>query len=220
MKGNRGNGSLRERQTAATREEIMNVAMEMLTAGADAGFSHEAIAEAAGMGARTVYRHFPDRAQLMQALWLRLRERTKTRFPAHEKEIASLIRAVFHEFDEREGLIRSVLNSEAGTEVRERGGAEGRPAFASSLEPLLADRSASERARIVAVFVAIYSAPFWQLLRDRGGLTGPEAQEAAAWTMETLIHSLRARARTTRKRKADEKRAKSKRQIRHSRRRA
>jgi AcrR family transcriptional regulator len=191
MKTNRAHATLRERQLSATREEILDVAMEMLGRGAGDGFSHEAIAGAAGMGARTVYRHFPDRAHLMQALWVRLRERTKTRFPSREEEISTMIRAVFHEFDEREALIRAVLNSAAGTEVRERGGAEGRPAFAQSLAPLLTGRSAGERARIVAVFVAIYSAPFWQLLRDRGGLSGPEAQEAAAWAMKTMLDSLR-----------------------------
>jgi AcrR family transcriptional regulator len=204
MKSDRSETSLRERQMAATREEILDVAMEMLSAGADGGFSHEAIAAVAGMGARTVYRHFPDRAQLMQALWVRLREQTNTRFPAREDEIVAFIRAAFHEFDERAPLIRAVLNSAAGTEVRERGGAEGRPAFAQSLGPLLAGRSPNQRARIIAVFIAIYSAPFWQLLRDRGGLSGPDAQEAAAWAMEILINSLR----TNEKGKKDAKRKK------------
>lgn len=205
MKTNRSRASLRERQMAATREQILDVAMEMLSEGAGAGFSHEAIAAAAGMGARTVYRHFPDRAQLMQALWVRLREQTRTRFPQSREEIAALTRAVFHEFDEREGLIRAVLNSAAGTEVRERGGAEGRAAFTQSLAPLLAGRGAAERARVVAVFVALYSAPFWQLLRDRGGLSGPEAQEAAAWAFETLIDSLQ---KSGKRRSSNAKRAK------------
>ena len=41
--------------------------MEMLAAGEDHGFSYEAISVAAGMRARTVYRHFPDRMSLLQA---------------------------------------------------------------------------------------------------------------------------------------------------------
>ena len=40
------------------------------------------------MGARTVYRHFPDRAELLQALWLRLRERTDTKFPDRLASVA------------------------------------------------------------------------------------------------------------------------------------
>jgi len=50
---------------------------------------------------------------------------------------------------------------------------------------------ANTRKRIVAVFVAIYSAPFWQLLRDRGGLSGPEAQAAVTWAMEALLANTR-----------------------------
>jgi hypothetical protein len=38
--------------------------------------------------------------------------------------------------------------------------------------------------------VAVYSAPFWQVLRDRGGLSGPDAQAAAEWTMRALLESL------------------------------
>jgi AcrR family transcriptional regulator len=181
---------LRTRQFAATREEILDVAMHLLSAGAHHNFSHESIAKAAGMGARTVYRHFPDRAELLQALWLKVRDRTQTKFPAREEDVVSFIRSIFQAFDEHESVVRAVLSSAAGFEVRERGGVEGRSGFAQSLDGLLAGVGATERARIIAVFVAIYSAPFWQLLRDRGGLTGPEAQEAAAWLMEVLLDAL------------------------------
>jgi AcrR family transcriptional regulator len=191
MTAGKGQPTLRDRHAAATKDEILDTAMNMLGSGDYATFSHESIAAAAGMGARTVYRHFPDRGQLLQALWIRLRDDTNTRFPAREDEIVGLTKSVFHEFDQHETLVRAVLNSAAGTEVRERGGAEGRPAFSASLGKLLDGRTASERARIIAVFVAIYSAPFWQLLRDRGGLSGPESQQAAAWLMETLLDALR-----------------------------
>jgi quercetin dioxygenase-like cupin family protein len=105
--------------------------------------------------------------------------------------VVSFARLIFQAFDEHELVVRAVLSSPAGMEVRDRGGVEGRSAFAHSLSGLLAEFGATERARAVAVFVAIYSAPFWQLLRDRGGLTGPEAQEAAAWLIELLLDSLR-----------------------------
>lgn len=191
--------TLRQRQTAATKEEILDVAMNMLTKGAVDVFSHESIAAAAGMGTRTVYRHFPDRAQLLQALWLRMRDETQVRFPTHEEEIVSFVRTVFQSFDQHESLVRAVLASSAGTELRERGGAEGRLAFEQSLSALLNACGGKQRARIIALFLAIYSAPFWQLLKDRGGLTGPQAQEAAGWLMEVLLDRLRG----SRKRKND-----------------
>jgi AcrR family transcriptional regulator len=187
-----GAPTLRDRQTAATREQILEIAMHQLGQNPRGTFSHESIAEAAGMGARTVYRHFPDRATLLQALWERLREATHTRFPAAEEEILPLAQTVFREFDANETLVRAVLNSPAGTEVRERGGVEGRAAFTQSLAPVLEGLPEREKARIIAVFVSVYSAPFWQLLRDRGQLSGPEAEKAVSWALETLIHATKA----------------------------
>jgi AcrR family transcriptional regulator len=181
--------TLRDRQTAATREQILQVAMQQLGQGPRGTFSHESIAEVAGMGARTVYRHFPDRASLLQALWERLREATKVRFPSSESEILPMARSVFQEFDANETLVRAVLTSPAGTEVREHGGVEGRAAFEESLAPLLDGMPEHERSRIVAVFVAIYSAPFWNLLRERGKLSGPDAQEAVVWALESLLRA-------------------------------
>jgi AcrR family transcriptional regulator len=196
--------NLRDRQAAATREEILDVAMNMLTNRPD-DFSHEAIAAAAGMGARTVYRYFPDQAELYQALWLRLRDKMNIRFPAREEDIALFLRASFQVFDDHEPLVRAVLSSAAGLEVRERGGVEGRAAFARSLSGLLEGLPSSDRARVIAVFVAIYSAPFWQLLKDRGGLKGAEAQDAAVWLTEILLDAVR----RTKKRRNDERRSKS-----------
>ncbi|HTH53179.1 MAG TPA: TetR/AcrR family transcriptional regulator [Edaphobacter sp.] len=183
--------SLRDRQVAATREQILEVALDQLGQGPRGSFSHESIAEQAGMGARTVYRHFPDRASLLQALWERLREATDTRFPQNEDEILSLTRTVFQEFEANESLVRAVVTSPAGTEVRERAGIEGRAAFAQSLGPLLEGLPQKEQARIIAVFVAIYSAPFWQLLRDRGLLSGPEAREAVTWALSALMQAVK-----------------------------
>ena len=181
--------TLRDRQTAATREQILEVAMQQLGQGPRGTFSHESIAEAAGMGARPVYRHFPDRATLLEALWERLREATHVRFPASEDEILPMARNVFKEFDANETLVRAVLTSPAGTEVRERGGVEGRTAFEQSLAPLIDGLPEHKRSMIVAVFVAVYSAPFWNLLRERGRLSGPEAQEAVVWALTALLRA-------------------------------
>jgi AcrR family transcriptional regulator len=181
--------TLRDRQAAATREQILEVAMLQLGQGPRGTFSHESIAEVAGMGARTVYRHFPDRASLLEALWERLREATHVRFPESEEEILPLARTVFQEFDANETLVRAVLTSPAGTDVRERGGVEGRAAFEKSLAPLIDGLPEHKCSRIIAVFVAVYSAPFWNLLRERGRLSGPEAQEAVAWVLSSLLRA-------------------------------
>jgi hypothetical protein len=48
-----------------------------------------------------------------------------------------------------------------------------------------------ERRQVRAVFHGIHSGPFWQMLRDRGGLSGPEAIAAASWAAQALLDTLR-----------------------------
>jgi AcrR family transcriptional regulator len=187
--------SLRERQTAITRDQILEVAWHLLVDHPQEPFSHEGIATRAGVGTRTVYRHFPRRTDLLQALWERARDETKTRFPLAEAEIVPLVRETFGHFHMHESVVRAALAFSAAPELRSRGSLEGRPAFRRSLARILSRLPLSSQRRIVAVCLGIWSAPFWQLLRDRGELNGTEAQEAGAWTMTVILNAARAEAR-------------------------
>ena len=182
--------SLRARQTAATRTALLDAAFTLLTTDT-APLTHERVAAHAGAGVRTVYRHFPSQADLFQALWEeRLRPLIPPGFPRTEAEIAPRVAEAFARFEAHEGVIRTILASPAGMAIRNRGGTEGRAAFAEALGPLIADHAPEERAMIVAVFVAVFSSPFWEVLRDRGGLDGPAAQRAVQWTMRSLLAAL------------------------------
>lgn len=183
--------SLRDRQMATTRAEILDVALEMLTRRPNDTFSHEAIAQKAGMGARTVYRHFPSRAELLEAVWQRSRDATAIRFPAREEEIVPFIRGMFQQFEAHETLIRAMLDSPQGREVRARGAEERRAELVKCLSNILGGLPARRRAQLTGLFFSIYSGNFWQTLRDRGGLSGPDAQEAAAWAVEALLAAAR-----------------------------
>ena len=186
--------SWRERQTQHTREHILDVAKDMLVNAPAEPFSHEHVARAAGVGARTVYRHFPSRADLMQALWERVRDDSKTRFPSTEAEVVSFARRQFGEFNAREALVRASLSFSASTELRARGSLEGRPAFRRSLAHITGTCPAAQR-RLIAICLAIYSAAFWQLLRDRGELEGDEPGEAAAWALTQILQAAKAEMR-------------------------
>ena len=183
--------TLREKHTAATRSLILDAAFKLLTNDPESPFSHEAVALRSGVGTRTVYRYFPTQADLFQSLWELLRERVPTPFPSSEAEITSLAPKVFESFDQNHRIVRALLSSPGGTQVRERGGAEGRAAFGKSLARDLAKLNLADQKRKIAVFVAVYSAPFWQLLRDRGRLSGPDAQAAVTWTLKALLAHLR-----------------------------
>jgi hypothetical protein len=85
--------------------------------------------------------------------------------------------------------------------LRARGSLEGRPAFRRSLSHITKNLTDWERRRLEAVCLAIYSAPFWLLLRDRGELSAEEPGEAAAWALSVLLDAARQRPVPARARK-------------------
>jgi AcrR family transcriptional regulator len=187
--------SWRQQQTAQTREHIIAVAKNFLVGAPTEPFTHERVAQAAGLGARTVYRHFPSRTDLMQALWEAIRDETRTRFPGTEEEVVEFARTQFKEFNLREALVRASNAFPGASELRARGSLEGRPAFRRSLATITKDLPEWEQRRLLAVCLAIYSAPFWLLLRDRGELRGEEPGEAAAWALSVLLKAAKTRTR-------------------------
>jgi AcrR family transcriptional regulator len=182
--------SLRQKQATATRDYILSAAFELLVEHPDRPFSHEAVAKAAGVGARTVYRYFPAQSDMYEALWLQVRQHSGTVFPTEEAQIVPSIGVLYRAFDQNEKLIRAVMESPAGARVRARGASEGRASFDRSLRDATQGLSAVERRQIRAVFNGIHSAPFWQMLHDRGGLSASEAIAAASWAAQSLLQTL------------------------------
>jgi AcrR family transcriptional regulator len=183
-----------ERQRVATRQAILDAALRLLREEPATPFSHEAVAERAAVAARTVYRHFPARADLTRALWERIRDTTGTRWPRTEPAILPALRVTFAQFEEHETLTRAAIAAAANTGYPVHGSAEGRAAFREALAEVLAVLPPQEGDRLVAACLAIYSAPFWQMLRDRGQLAAADACEAGAAAMDALLTAARARA--------------------------
>ena len=187
--------SVHARQRESTRNAILDSAMSMLREEPASTVSHEAIASRSGIAARTVYRHFPTRGNLAGALWVRMRDETGTRWPTTEADIAPSVRAQFAQFEKHEAFVRASILTPAMADYQAHGSAEGRAAFQESLAAVTRGLSPAERRRLIAVCVAMYSAPFWQMLRDRGKLSAEEARQAAATAFEGVIAAAKARAR-------------------------
>ena len=183
-----------ERQRAATRQAILDAALRMVREEPTAAFSHETVADRARVAARTVYRHFPARTDLTLALWERIRDTTGTRWPESEAEVLPALRLTFNRFEEHAQLTRAVIAAAAHTGHSTHGSVEGRAAFRRALATVLAALPSAGGDRLVGACVAIYSAPFWQMLRDRGQLSPEDAREAAAAAMDAVLTAARARA--------------------------
>ncbi|MFO0094702.1 MAG: TetR family transcriptional regulator [Gemmatimonadaceae bacterium] len=179
--------SERERLRAETARRLVESAFALLRDTPEAPFSHEAVAAHAGMAARTAYRHFHTQDDLVAAVWRHLRDTTGTRWPTCEAEILPLLRALYAQFERNATLTRAFLAARPRADYAVPGSAEGRAAFRQALDARLALLSRPVADELVGACVAIYSAPFWQMLRDRGQLAPRAAAAAACRTMQALI---------------------------------
>jgi AcrR family transcriptional regulator len=178
--------TLREEQAQATRDRILSAAIDLMQSDEDA--SMDAIAKAAGVERRTVFRHFATREALLTAAFQALNDRIGVVVaPGDPAALLQAIREGFARLDSFEGAIRMGLHSRAGRDMRQANLPRRRAAFAASLAPLTARMDPAQKARIEALSHLLYSAAAWEVLKDYGGLTGAEAGETAAWALELLL---------------------------------
>ena len=181
----------RDRQRSATRQRIVDAAFTILRDEPTSPFSHEAAAARAGISARTVYRHFPTQNDLVAAVWMHLRDSTGTRWPKREEDIIPFLRELYEQFERNAALTRAVMAAQPRADYAAHGSAEGRSAFRQALAARCADLAPEQANQLIATCVAIYSAPFWQMLRDRGQLSPAETVEAAECAMSAVLSAPR-----------------------------
>jgi len=109
---------LRQEQALATRARIIQSCLSVMEAGED--LTYGAVAAAAGVQERTVYRHFPAKADLEAGLWDWILENlTHADFRARtEDELVAAMRGSFTGFDAGAPLIQAMLHSRQGLAVR------------------------------------------------------------------------------------------------------
>ena len=187
---------LREEQAAATRERIL-AGLASVLAGKDSGeASYREIAAAAGVTEITVYRHFPNKEELLRAFWWWLDRRlTDAGMPQEETALADGVRALFVAFDRKEPLIRASLLSPQGRAMRNSMNAERRAGFEKALAAATRGLPAAERRRAHAVVQLLYSGYAWLSMKDQWDLTGEESGDAAAWGIGLVLDHLHRRQR-------------------------
>jgi AcrR family transcriptional regulator len=180
---------LRARQAAGTREEILRALAAEFAEGGVRDFSVARVAERAGVSERTVYRHFPTRDALLEGLgqWVNAHLGDIPDDLAHARDLGPAMAAVFAGFDADEPMVRGLLNSPGGDELR----AHARARRLERIDPVVrAALDGSPRAdQVRALIFLLCSIRAWQSLRDDGGLDGRAAGEAVSWAIQTLLEA-------------------------------
>jgi AcrR family transcriptional regulator len=156
--------------------------------------SHDAVGARAEVGRRTVYRYFPDREALLQAVWVRVNElaRSDTRFPHTYAELMESLIPVYTGFDRIAPLATLLRATPQGRAVRHsqnRARVKGYTAIAEEVGAALPE---ADRRLVAAMLQVLHTSP-WLEMRDHWGLSGEEVARVAAWAIRTLAADVKAR---------------------------
>jgi AcrR family transcriptional regulator len=185
---------LRESQANRTRDLILDALTELLGAHRSDEVSTKQIAERAGVSQPTVYRHFPDRAALIEGLADRVAQRSadwSAEGPQTIEDWATWIEAGFAGADANvvEATAEAVLNADPrrfSRSSREHSTELSR-AVARSF-PELDDR---DRDRVAALLRTLGSVQTWLRMREEFGIDGAESGRLVSWSIRTLAREIR-----------------------------
>jgi len=191
---------LRDRHDQATRELILDGLVALLSERGGFELSYFEIARRAGVSVRTLYRHFPRREDLFDALTRRVNTVVSFDYPRSRDGIVGVIRVVFATYDRHAPLIAAQLQAGLGR-VRHRGRVKRVGLMNDILATALPHLPADRRAAAAGLFTCLFSATIWQRLRDEVGVDGSRSGEITAWAVDTLWRALEVEDERARRRR-------------------
>lgn len=189
--------SIRDARQDVIRERVLDGVAALLRDGEDVTFA--AVARAAGVPERTVYRHFPSRQALMAAVyaWTNRQIGFAGSPPTTVEEMTAMVRRVFPGFDTVSPVIDELLASDDGRRARLAALDERRAAAHAVVAGARPDLDAERAGQVAAVVQVLGTAPVWQAFRDFWEWDGTTAADAVATVVELLLSATEPTITTT-----------------------
>lgn len=179
----------RDEQTARTREAILRALADVVVEHGVADLAVQQVADRAGVSHRTVYRHFPDRQALLDALgtWVQqqLMPEISDRDLGDVQALLAMVPRTFARFDDMAALVAAMarISAAEGARAAEHRDRTGR--FRRVLAPALAGYDDPDA--VFAVLRHLLSALTWWVLRTEFGLDGGRAGRAVAAVVDAVL---------------------------------
>ncbi|MDX1511572.1 MAG: TetR/AcrR family transcriptional regulator [Nitriliruptorales bacterium] len=189
--------TLRDEQLEVTRNRVLDAVAELIASDGVFDFTVQQVADRAGVSHRTIYRHFPDRTALLDALSGRLDvimtdQLGVPSMASEEFDPVKGIDATWRLFEDQATLMEALVIASVGTgaslPVRRRRTEDLRANIQDALDHL--DPATAEA--VMAVIRTLGSSTTWFAVRRDHDVDMQEARRATVWAMATLLADLRA----------------------------
>lgn len=175
-----------------TKTAILEAAKSLLIEEDGTNFSIAAVAERSGVSTATIYRHFPNRDQLMVGLESHLAQSMgRPKLPETLDDLLDGATAIT-EFYARSGpTMRRILSRPEFQDMASAGRKSRDELISKILEPLTEHLPEDEAKATRGVVRALYSFDTWDTVTGRLGASNEAATRALAWATRALIGELR-----------------------------
>jgi len=177
---------LRREQAEQTRSRIVGAALDLIVGGV-AELTMQEVAKAAGVALRTVFRHFPTRDDLLDAVWQAMQARMgETPDLETLDELTRFVPELFGRYAAMEDQIRGAMFAQTFVSSRQRLGSDRARKIRRAVAAQFT--GGDERSRAMAASAAYtLTVPLVSIvLKEAYGLSSPEAARACAWAIRTL----------------------------------
>jgi AcrR family transcriptional regulator len=178
----------RDEQMAATRQRIVETFRELSSGPLATPVKVSEVARASGIAPATIYRHFPNRDELVQSAafhdWNAEPETEVGTWGL--EELRRHLRTMWPSFQHNVVLVREGAVSEAGREMRRARLEAQRGELEASARAAGIDPSSTEGRRYLAAVSLASSSYAFLDLHDRQGFDAEEAADIAVWMVSAL----------------------------------
>jgi AcrR family transcriptional regulator len=180
---------------AAVQARIEDALLEFMAKGETQRLNHDAVADAAGVSRRTVYRYYPDREALLKGLWARTTRAAGpgVGIPKDADEVLGRLHEVYTGFDRNADAILVALTTPEGRAVRNSVKPERVAGWRTALADDVAALPERQRDWALAAIQLLSTGLAWREMRDQWDMDGTEIAAACGWAIRTLLKDLAAR---------------------------
>ena len=183
----RYDNSLRTEQAAATRDRVVDASIAVLARGPDE-LSIPAVAAEAGVSVPTVYRHFPSKKALVDAVYDRYADEIDVSWPDNPPrtldELLERVPGVFARQEQVSPALRNVMSGPAGVRARRDHMADRLARVDALVDPLGLPSEDAQRVR--ELLLVLTTSAVQQAFRDYLDV-GPEvAADRVVWAIKRL----------------------------------
>ena len=181
----------RQEKAAQTRERIVAAGSELVHAFDSWNWrdlTFKAVAERAGVGERTVYRHFPTEQHLHDAVMQRLESEAGISYEdvdlTNIDEVTARVFASLQRFSVRKSVETPQDPTFIGVDVRRR------DALMRAVSASAPNWSPAEQQMAAGLLDVLWNVPSYERLVGAWGLDGADATRAIGWLMAKIIRAI------------------------------